>query len=81
MRGPIWKLFILVRARLGWRCGELPFRKDDIFGDGVDVGCADSDRCGGFSVVAKLGFDSASIVEAAGYVAIESPFEFGLDDH
>ena len=60
-------------------CGrELPFCKHHIFGNCVDIWRAYGDRCRGSGNAAKLGFDSSGEVEAASYVAVESPFTFSL---
>lgn len=63
------------------RCGrELPFCKHDIFGHCVDIRQAYGDRCCGSGITAKLGLDSSGEVEAASYVAVESPFTFSLSN-
>lgn len=64
-------------SRRRW-CRKLPFGKNYIFANSVDIRRTHSNRCRGVCVGAKLGSNADGKVEIASYVAIEPPFAFSL---
>lgn len=59
---------------------ELPFCEHHIFGHCVDIWRAYGDRSRGSGIAAKLGLGSSGEVEAASYVAVDSPLTFSLSN-